>query len=260
MMFIIKWKLREKLWTILACLVLVGCFNGDPIVQCEYEIVKRDHWLSVPFSIEPIQLTYQVGDTLTISSSFDNVFFDQFNEVEYTIDGLPFRPYLRFMQVKEPGSPITPGLESMDIIMDVDRYGMEHVRGSSPTGNHIKWTIHEDQGQYEFRLQVVLRETGEYLMQSFDYYNTIIHEEFNEEALRISKWDFDGRCQHVQIIYEINGDDHIVEAVELMALANETILKGLGAGYISNQVEDDRLTAVSSFPIEYSAGYYFRVE
>lgn len=60
--------------------------------SCPYELVYSGHYLRIPITISPHQLTYQVGDTISINTIFSDFVEDLGTQQTFQIEGFPFKP------------------------------------------------------------------------------------------------------------------------------------------------------------------------
>lgn len=166
--------------------------------NCPYDPKYSGHYLQVPITIEPHQLTYQVGDTLRISTVFSDSIYDLSTEQTFKIQDFPFKPFsllYRFYDSLEWDA----GYSVNELYIPEEYEAV--FRNSTNYADHFRaYTIYENE-QYRFNMEVVLKEPGRYVMIFTDIYQEHLGggaSELNEEADAIT---FAGKMPYFWLLH-----------------------------------------------------------
>jgi hypothetical protein len=190
--------------TLCITLFLLSCGLSDEekaARTCHYTYKYGNrHFLKVPFTITPHQLTYRVGDTITVTANFSNIIEDISYEKFFTIDSALFRPIVtlnRFVNETYLGKVSGP----MNIIID-SIYKPKYGNGT------LSKILYKDK-QYWWKTKIVLRSKGRYVLNISD--NSGDSEE--QEGITAKSLKFEGICRYqgFLICNMIQGDAHMKE-------------------------------------------------
>ncbi len=179
----------------------------------------------MPITITPHQLTYQVGDTIVISTIFSDSIEDIGTQQTFKIQGFPFKPITllyRFYEGMNWDAGYRVNESSIDEIYEpVYNYSTNYADG------YRAYTRYE-QGIYRFELQLVLKETGKYVMlfsDKYQDYNASGNAELNDEADSIT---YEGKCPTLPtyICSMIEGDAHLDLFMEEIIHLDQTVYRG----------------------------------
>ena len=182
--------------------------DNDTASLCPYELNYGGHYLRVPVTVEPHQLTYRVGDTLRISTIFSDSIYDLSTEETFKIQNFPFKPVSLLYRFYD-GMEWDAGYSVNELYIPEE---YEHVFFNSANyADHFRaYSIYEDE-QYRFDMTLVLREPGRYVMIFSDLYEDQIGSNASTLNAEANAIDFVGKCPHLsyQICSVLEGDSHM---------------------------------------------------
>ncbi|MFK8105212.1 MAG: hypothetical protein AB8G15_22050 [Saprospiraceae bacterium] len=223
--------------------------------NCSQDLAYGGHYLRIPITIAPHQLTYQVGDTIGISTIFSDSIYDLGTQTTFKIEGFPFIPLSLLYRFKD-GNTHDSGYRVNEYYIDSS---YNHVYNYSNTyADAIKgYTIYENE-EYHYKFQLILRETGTYIFLMNDVYqnhNGSGNSNLNAEADAIT---FEGKCDNLS--YYLcsmidSGDDHLDHFMNKLVYLDKEVYRGkLG----SIAVALDPLKT-GSIAVEFSGFFGFEV-
>jgi len=176
--------------------------------DCPYELEYSGHFLRIPVTITPHQMTYNVGDTMRISTIFSDSIQDIGTNQTFKIEGFPFTPITLLYRFYD-GMKWDAGYRVNESYVD-SIYQPNYNFSSSYADSYRAKTIYED-GMYKFELEVVLKEKGRYVLvfsDKYQDYNASGNQELNAEADSIT---FEGKCDVLgyYLCSMIEGEAHL---------------------------------------------------
>lgn len=198
---------------LLLSLLVIGCTSSDLLLPdeyyevCPYELkYGRAHMLQVPVTMTPHQMTYQVGDTLTVTMHFSDSIYDMSRETAFVIEDFPFEPVTLLYRVNAD-STWDSGYYLNEVMVE-DKYNPRFNGQSNRAADMRGFSIYED-GYYHFEYELVLTTPGNYLTVITDQYdvNLLIDNMLNAHADSI---EFEEKCPQsfFWIATTIEGDPH----------------------------------------------------
>ncbi|MFK8105211.1 MAG: hypothetical protein AB8G15_22045, partial [Saprospiraceae bacterium] len=195
----------------LFCLLCTSCIYHEVVNYSENcsDLAYGGHYLRIPITIAPHQLTYQVGDTITISTVFSDSIYDIGTQTTFKIEGFPFKPTSLLFRFYN-GNNYDAGYSVNEFTID-SIYNPAYFYSSNYTDGYRAYTIHEN-NQYKFESQLILKEPGTYMLLFSDLYqdyNGSGNSNLNAEADAIT---FEGKCDNLSyFLCSVidSGDDHL---------------------------------------------------
>jgi hypothetical protein len=224
-------------------ILLTGCNGFVQQEKCPYDKGVSGHFLKVPITISPHQITYSVGDTITISTIFSDSIYDLSTKHTFRIREFPFQP-LSLLYRFYDGSNWDAGYRVNELIIDTI-YRHRYTYSSRYADHYRAITLYENK-KYHFVSKVVLKEKGRYILvfsDMFEEHRGVGRDDLNNEAFFT---DFEGKCPNfnLRVFCMIEGDnqlDHFMD--ELVYLdknvyrdeltSKDTYLGPLGKGSMS---------------------------
>jgi len=186
---------RSSVWVAVILVMLGGCRKvnfGEVVAEaCPVETrYGREHSLEVPVIVSPHQITYRVGDKLTISMYFSDSIYDISRDMHYKIEHFPFEPITLLYRI-QGDTTWQSGYYLNDVLVD-DRFTPRYNGQSSKAADMRGLTVYEN-GYYHFEYKLVMQTPGTYVTVITDQYNSnlIGRSELNAHADSI---DFEGKC------------------------------------------------------------------
>ena len=242
----------------LFCLLCTSCIYHEVVnysEHCSQDLAYGGHYLRIPITIAPHQLTYQVGDTITISTIFSDSIYDMGTQTTFKIENFPFKP-LSLLYRFTNGNTHDAGYRVNEVHID-SIYNHVYNYSNSYADGIKAYTIYEDD-HYHFEFKLVLKETGTYIFLMTDVYQNHIgsgNSNLNAEADAIT---FEGKCPNLSY-YPCSvidsGDDHLDHFMNKLVYLDKEIYRGkLG----SIAVALDPLKT-GSIAVEFSGFFGFEV-
>lgn len=238
--------------------LLINCGKSNEEIfkeNCPYDLAYGGHFLRIPITITPHQLTYSIGDTIKISTIFSDSIEDIGTQQTFKIENFPFTPITLLYRFYD-GMNWDAGYRVNESSL-ADIYQPYYNASSNYADGYRAKTIYEN-GMYQFEMEVVLKEAGRYVLVFSDIYqshNGTGNSDLNAEADAIT---FEGKCPTLQyyICSMIDGDAHLgLFEDELVHLDKEVY--GGGLGTIENSIGPLRSGDVR---VEWSGFFGFVVE
>ncbi len=227
-------KTKMKYNILLLLFLFLSCTPVDNEAEfkknCPYELQFPGHNLRVPVTIEPHQLVYELGDTLKISAIFTDSIYDLGTAQTFLIENFPFKPVSLLFNVEENTSH-TSGYGPNDL--HISSIFSPDIFGSSSLANGYNARAIYSDGEYKFESELILKQTGRYILFFSDVYETNLNSGFAELNYEADAITFEGKCPTLG--YRIcsvieSGDDHLEEfESELLYLDNEVYSGKLGS-------------------------------
>ena len=242
-----------------AILLGLGCIDRDAEEfrkSCPYELAYSGHYLRVPITITPNKASYQIGDTVQITTIFTDSIHDLGTGQMFKIEDFPFKPLALLYRYHN-------GLE-WDAGFRVNRVRVDSIyqpiyRASTNYADHITSRTLYEGGMYSFEIEVVLNESGKYILLFTDLYQEHIgsgNPELNAEADAIT---FEGQCPTLRyyICSIIEGEDNL-ELFENELVHLDKVVYGdkLSSNYDRNRTGIYGLGGIS---MEWSGMFAFEV-
>lgn len=193
---------------------------------CPYEFEYTGHYLRIPITISPHKLQYKVGDTINISTIFEDSIYDLGTQNAFKIEGFPFKP-LSLLYRFIDNNTYDSGYRVNDLRID-SVYNHVYNYSSIYADGYKGYTIY-DNNKYKFESQLILKETGRYVLLFTDLFQNHIgsgNSELNAEANAIT---FEGKCPTLG--YYLcsmidSGDDHLDLFEDELIYLDEEVYRG----------------------------------
>lgn len=176
------------------------------------DLNPNNRWvqLATHLPLSPAERTYNIGDTITVNSTFPDLVYDRTNEQEYLLPDFLFYPLATFYRHDTIGIDtieiVTAG--NFDFIVDYSMFNLRVWDGSF--GRAISGEYNYDENIYQLEFKLVTKKKGLYCME-FACGVAIIDE--NQE--------FPGKCNLVASDMKtllndgaLNNADLLLEAVD----------------------------------------------
>jgi hypothetical protein len=174
----------------------------------------------VPITITPHQLTYSVGDTLIISTTFPDSIYDLGTQHTFKIQGFPFKPISLLYRIMENSHD--SGYRVNELRVD-STFSPVYTSSNIYSDGFKAITTYEN-ASYHFEFTLILKELGRYILVVSDLYQEHLgtgNADLNAEANAVT---FEGKCPTLGycICSMIEGDDYLeLFEDELVYLDNE---------------------------------------
>ena len=240
--------------------ILVGIFLMLNIFSCGLSDEEKEvrtchyphkygnlHLFKIPYTITPHQLTYKVGDTITITANFSNKIEDISYERIFDIDSMLLRPVITFYRFFDNGS--WEKLSGQNNII-IDTINNPYY------GNSFHSDIVFRDKTYYWNAKIILHKKGRYV---FVIGDTSTNSE-DEHSLFMQSLNFEGSCifQGATIGNMIQGDAHLKELEpELIYIDKELTFDNMNSLYDKNSTG---VYGSGSYAWELSGTYGFIVE
>lgn len=248
--------------------MIFSCCHDDDAEKfkenCPYELDYNGHYLRVPITIIPHRLQYNVGDTIKINTVFSDSIYDLGTQQTFKIEGFPFKPLSLLYRFTDKET-YDSGYRVNDLKID-SIYNHVYNYSSNYADGYRAYTIYDSENnQYSFESELILKETGRYILLFSDLYqsyNASGNEEKNTEADAIR---FEGQCidenGRVLLLYYLcsmidSGDDNLEHFEEELIYLDEEVYRGKLAHIGSNALDP---LYPGTIPLEFSGFFGFEV-
>ena len=130
----------------------------------------RGFYLEVPLYIEPLRLTYQVGDTMNIRMELTDEVRDLSRDAVFKIENFPFKPSHELYRIDD--NSWETGYNGNELYVD-SIYNPSLIQESSGWSVNVRGVPTYEAGVYFMEHQLVLREPGRYVHLVGDVIETI---------------------------------------------------------------------------------------
>jgi hypothetical protein len=193
--------MMKYIFLFLASTLLLNCTKDTRNYDCNGAPNRygNQHLLRIPYTFTPNRLIYKIGDTITITSNFDNEIEDISFEKFFTIDSALLRPIMTIRRFDADGTNTkVSGPYNVLVDPEYDPY----------YGNSIHSYIRYKDKSYHWTNKIVLRKKGKYILTIED---TSINS-FEEMLITSGYLAFPERCAgRIFIGNMVEGDDHMKE-------------------------------------------------
>lgn len=176
--------------------------------ECPYtiSIPSANHFLKVPLTVVPNKLTYKLGDTITISTSFTDSIYDINTNHKFLIKNFPFdgsAVLWRFYGGLNWDAGFRNNIWKIDTINKPDY----HSTGRSP--DFIKVKQNYSDGKYNLEIKIIPTQKGKFIFQLIDQINE--YDPGSEKWENILAINFEGKCPTFgfDVCNIIEGDNHL---------------------------------------------------
>ncbi len=249
--------MKILLFTILS-IFAIGCCSDDSSdfeENCPYDLAFAGHYIRIPIAISPHKSVYSIGDTISISTVFSDSIYDLGTQQTFEIKNFPFQPtslLYRFDGGAEHSSGYGPNELHIDEIYNPRSFS------SSMFANGYRADTRYTDGEYNFKSELVLKETGRYILLFSDMYqdhNASGNSDLNEEADAIT---FEGQCDALKYFLCSmidSGDAHLDDYEEELIYLNEQVYRD-NLGSVRGEFE---AVGAGGITIEWSGFFGFEV-
>ncbi len=253
--------MKYLLLFIIPLLLAASCENRDEKNEeyfeenCPYDLKYSGHYLKVPITITPHQLTYTVGDTLRISTIFSDSIEDIGTQQTFKIEGFPFKPVTLLYRFYD-GLNWDAGYRVNESSV-ADVYQPFYNFSSNYADGYKANTVYQN-GMYEFEMKVILEEAGRYVLVFTDLFQEHLGSgsaDLNAEADAIT---FEGQCTGLLQYYicsMITGETHLELFEDELIYLDEEVYGG-GVGTIENSIGPLK---TGSLAVEFNGFFGFEV-
>lgn len=224
-------RMELKLFALMLSIFMVACCDSgseDFEKTCPYEMTYWGHYLRIPITISPHQMTYKVGDSIQINTIFSDSIYDLGTQQTFQIREFPFKPISLLYRFTND-STYDSGYRVNELVID-SSYRHVYNYSSNYADGFRAYTIYNGE-RYSFESTLILKEPGRYILVFSDLYEEHSgsgNPELNAEADAIT---FEGKCPTLE--YSMcnmidSGDDHLqFFEPELVYLDKEVYRDGL---------------------------------
>ena len=211
-----------------ACIKEEGSSLEKFLETCPYEL-QRDgaiHYLQFPVKVEPNQVTYSVGDTLTVSMTFIDSIFDANMNRRFKVSNYPLEPSSALIEIDVENKLFISGFNRNEVLID-STFLTGWAAGGSISADEFIGRVFpttlfgkavHDQDTYIFSYDIVLETPGRYILTTGDSYMTMGPSDPRKDI--ISATPFDERCPDSGLIVEVrlNGENNLAEFIDEVAV------------------------------------------
>jgi len=118
----------------------------------------------IPVTLAPAKDTFRIGDTISISSTFDDMVFEQKTQEYYLLEYFEFFPSVAVYKIDEvPANE--DGLAEFEILIS-DQYNFSYQKFSSGASGLVgEYTYNEQDNEYSLKFQLVAASEGLYYLE-----------------------------------------------------------------------------------------------
>ena len=206
-----------------ACIKEEGSSFEKFLETCPYEL-QRDgaiHYLQFPVKVEPNQVTYSVGDTLTVSMTFIDSIFDANMNRRFKVSNYPLEPSSALIEIDVDNKLFISGFNRNEVLID-SIYYRGWARGSSVGGRVFPTTLFgkaiHDQDSYMYSYDIVFETPGRYILINADNYMSLTGSDPRTEIINATP--FDERCPDSGLVVEVrlDGENNLAEFIHEVAV------------------------------------------
>ena len=214
------------LLSVAGVLFLSSCERDEFLAACnhrpEFEYVSINHHLQFPVEVHPNQVTYKVGDTLTVSMTFQDSIYDANMGRKFKIPNYPLHPVSAMIQIDVENELFISGFDFNQILIDSSHLGTI-IRGRNISADNIIGkvfattlfgvAVHENDS-YNYEYKIVLQRSGRYLLQNSErFMEASIDKELYDS---IEQLPFEGRCLDTGMLVEVRlqRDNNLAEFIQ----------------------------------------------
>jgi len=177
-----------------------------------------------------IRDSYNIGDTLLISTIFSDSIEDLCTLNTFEIEGFPFQPVSQLYRFTD-ATTWDSGYRVNELRID-SLYGIIYSASNMLADQFRSTTIFENDA-YHFQFEIIFKEPGRYIFTMTDVYEVTLRGGQGDPNAAANAITFDGKCPNLN--YEVfpmvdSGDDHLDDFFgELEHLDSTTFRRTLGS-------------------------------
>ena len=162
MIYLIRFLIAASIvsFSLQSCIEQIFVEEYNELCPYERRYGGRDFYLEVPLYVEPLQLTYQVGDTMNIRMELTDEVRDLSRDAVFKIENFPFKPSHELYRIDD--NSWETGYNGNELYVD-SIYNPSLIQESSGWSVNVRGVPTYEAGVYFMEHQLVLREPGRYV-------------------------------------------------------------------------------------------------
>jgi hypothetical protein len=164
--------------------------------ECKFDY--SDYVFEIPSSFSPKKDTFNIGDTITISSKFSDVVYDRSTQQEYSLIDFKFYPDFRITKISLDEADRAAFIR-FDVLLNPD-YPLDHFYGPVSKEMHYYGQYQYNNSSYELEFKFVAQDTGLFVFQHFTFINSSSNNGQEQE--------FPGKCKKTGLDIFVNSNNN----------------------------------------------------